>query len=694
MVGNPPVKDLSSIAGTLANTVVLVVSDSENVAKRIESHMRNAGYPVRAAWVTDLEDLEDVLTRGAPDLLLCADNMQNAPLRPVIELATRLCPDLPVLLLTNRYTADASFAALAAGARDQVAYDDPRHMQHLEMACLRELTSHQNQRELRAARARLAEFELRHKQQIAESADAVAYVQEGIMADVNPAFAQLLGYAQPAELLSLPLMDLVCPDFQARVKEQVKLLNKGKVSDKPVEFCLLKSDGSKLPVSAEFTLSRVNGDSFIELTIAAETKAAGAEMVSGRMDFLEALASRLQQGQPKLPTAAVFMAVDQFSAFEDRLGFRDAEETIIKLMDWVRTRLLPQDQLFRFSTGELAAIVSRQDVAHFEQLGESLCQESAKQIFATQGHEAQVTVSIAAYPFSGGEQATLIVNDIAREARKLAARGGKQSVVLGPTAKNTAAEREEQRKAGQVKKAIEENRLKLAYQSIASLEGDTRQHFDVLVRMMDETGHELQAGEFLPAAEKFGLMRVIDRWVTARVLKLISKRESSEAASSLFVKVSEDSLKDAEAFASWLVDTLKSRPLKPGELVFEFQELRLQNHIRKAKALTKALRDLGASIAIEHFGASTNSQQLLEHIPASYVKFHANFTHQFNDKEMFKKMAQLMESAKQRNMKTIVCHVEDANVMARLWQMGVNFIQGYHVQEPEVVLLSAELSKR
>jgi EAL domain-containing protein (putative c-di-GMP-specific phosphodiesterase class I) len=55
-----------------------------------------------------------------------------------------------------------------------------------------------------------------------------------------------------------------------------------------------------------------------------------------------------------------------------------------------------------------------------------------------------------------------------------------------------------------------------------------------------------------------------------------------------------------------------------------------------------------------------------------------------------RRMAQLMEIAKQKKIKTIVSHVEDANVMARLWQMGVNYIQGYHVQEPEVVLLASE----
>src|SRR3546814_7225622 len=83
-----------------------------------------------------------------------------------------------------------------------------------------------------------------------------------------------------------------------------------------------------------------------------------------------------------------------------------------------------------------------------------------------------------------------------------------------------------------VRKAIADNRLKLAYQSIASLEGDSRQHFDVLLRLIDEEGHEQHASEFIRAAEKGGLMCDIDRWVTMRALKMQAKRDGAQHARS------------------------------------------------------------------------------------------------------------------------------------------------------------------
>jgi len=690
MVGNPP----SSESAGLTNTVIVIASDSENTAKRIESHMRNAGHPVRASWVTALEEIEDALSGGNPDLLLCAQGLQHAPLPEVVELCTRLSPDMPVLLLADQYSDNALLQALASGARDQVSCEDARHMQHLESICLRELSNHQNLRELHTARARLKDFESRHKELLAGSIDAVAHIQEGILASVNPAFAQLLGYPSPDELVSLPLMDLVSAESQGKIKELLKRLGKGKVKEEVIEFGLQKEDGSKLLINAQAAQNRINGENFIELTIRPERRAAkptasSGDNTSGRTAFLEALGNSLTAPREQFD-AALLVAVDSHDNFEERLGFHDAEEAVVKLIEWTRGRLTPSDQLFRVSTAELAILLKRKDIGELEQFCESYCRECTQQIFATRDHEAQLSISVVAYPYNGSEQALNIANEAARAVRKLAAQDSKHHLILGATAQNSVVERAEAGKVEQIKKAIEGNRLRLSYQSIASLEGDTRQHYDVLLRMLDENDKELSASEFIPSAEKSGLMREVDRWVTSRVLKLIEKRKGADVGSSVFVKISEDTLKDSENFVAWLTEALKTRPLKADELVFEFQELRLQNHIRKAKVLTKALRDLGAYVAIEHFGAGTGSQQLIEHIPANYVKFHPDFTRNFNDKEQFKKMSQLMEASKQRSMKSIVSHVEDANVMARLWQMGVNYIQGFQVQEPEVVQLTAD----
>lgn len=695
VIGQPQAAALHPSSPTVASSgVLLVVTEAEETAKRIESHLRNAGHPMRAAWVADLEELEDALRRGAPDLVLCSEHMPDTPIRDVIALCARHAPDLPVLALAGKLTPEDTVAALAAGARDLVCDEDRRTLRHLELVCIREFVNHQCLRELRNTRTRMADFESRHLQLLAGTADAVVHIQEGILAHVNPAFAALLGYGSGEDLIGTPLMDVIAPEQQPKVKEHLKQLNKGKVEGKPLATCLQRQDGGKVDVSAQLTRGTVDGENFIEMLVRAEiaqpAAAAGgaAPIQPDRLALFRALAA---SAPPSRQARAVLLfVIDSFASLEDRLGYEDCELVMNQVAAALKARLDEHEAVFRFSTAEYAALLSRNTATEIEKLAELLCKELGAQIFSTHEHEAHITLTICAYPMAEGEAASLVVSELVRQGRKLSSKGGNRVAVLGPTAKANAEEREDARRAAQLKKAVDENRLKLAYQSIASLEGDTRQHFDVLVRMVDEAGRELHAAEFIKAAEKFGLMRSIDRWVVARALKVLAKREAGRDSSSLFVKLSEDTLRDAEGFLQWLQELLKARPITHEELCFQLRELAVQNHIRKAKRLTQALRDLGAGVAIEHFGIGSNSSQLLEHIPATFLKFHSSFTNGFGDREIQRKMSMLMEIAKQRSIKTIVSHVEDANIMARMWQMGVNYIQGYHVQEPEVVLLAAD----
>jgi PAS domain S-box-containing protein len=696
------------------------MSRIEETAKRIESFLRNAGHPLRCGWTDDPSEMEDVLQRSPPDVLLVEHDLPGIECQALIARVAELRPELPVVLIGNQLEVDQVAAAMASGAKDYVGAEDLRHLRHLELVVLRELVMHFNLRNLRLVRDRLHDFEQRHSQLMEGAADAIARVHEGIFTDVNPAFLRLLGRDDAQELLGSSLIDFVVKDQHVRVKERLRVLLKGKHNGEPLEFDFLGPEDRPVPVSAQMILGNDNGEKVIEMlvrlapgpellpppavatqpsalestfgtqTIPAAAAARGTRLTpAGRAGFLRAIASPSREVEG--PHGAMMITVDQFPALEERIGMTSAEEIVDQLIAALKEKLGPSDTLFSFSAHEIAAVVYRPRIADIEALAEELRKELSSLIFSTRDNEAQLNLSLVVHPLNGNEKAEEVVTEVAREVRRLSQKGGNQSAVIGAAAKSSQNEREEARRAAMVKKAIEDNRLKLAYQSIASLEGDSRQHFDVLVRMMDDAGKELHAGEFLPAAEKFGLMKNVDRWVLARCLAIIAKRGGGKEAPSLFVKVSEDTLKDAEGYVRWITELLKAHPLKNEEFVFEMPELALQNHVRKAKGLTQALTELGAGIAVDHFGLSANSVQLIDHLPKiSYLKFHASYTQKFNDKDVQRRMTQLLEIAKQKKIKTIVSHVEDANVMARLWQMGVNYIQGYHVQEPEVVLLASE----
>jgi EAL domain-containing protein (putative c-di-GMP-specific phosphodiesterase class I)/GGDEF domain-containing protein/PAS domain-containing protein len=692
---------------------LLVLSAGEEIAKRIESHLRNAGRPVRCAWVTDLEDLEDGIRRGSPDLVLCQDGQPRATIRDVLGLCHKLQPDLPVLLLaTKSFTMAETVAALRTGARALVFAGDALQLQHMEMICMRELSTHQHIRELRSTRAKLADYEARHEQLMASTGDAVLHVQEGIVTHVNAAFAALVGRKTPAELIGSPLLDLVTAENAPQIKQFLRgfAQGKGKVDPK-LALVLSRPEGAPVKATANVSVGQADGDRLLELLIRSEAPAAAPpppqakaeapapppaappgsqHLSSDRLELFNILEQAIK-ANVQMHRALVLVMVDSFGAIEQRLGYHEAELALTQLHELIRQRLGPREPIFRFSTALMAVVVSRPSAADFETLAEVLRTDVAAHVFKTDNYDTHLAVTVVGYPLSRSDKSAAVVDAAVRETRQLSRDGGNRIAVLGAAAEQAQAAAEDQRKAEQIRKALQENRLKLAYQSIASLEGGETHHFDVLARMLDEAGQEVPAREFIPAAEKHGLIVAIDRWVISRALTVLAKRAGAADSSALFVRLSEQSIRDGEALYKWLSELLKQRPLRKGELVFTVQESVVENHVAKAKAYAEALRNIGAEIAMDKFGSTASSEKLIEHLDPNYVRFDYSFTKDFNDEKLQKRFADLMDVAKKRSVRTIVGQVEDANAMARLWQLGVNYIQGFHVQAPEAVLLASDV---
>lgn len=687
----------SAAAG--ASKRITVVSGGEDAAKRIENHLRNAGHAVRTQWLDDLDSLRGQLKRDPPDLILAGDGVSGVTPPAVLALRYELAPDVPVVLMAaHRPSPAETVTALLAGAADFVSYGDARHLQHLELACVRELKNLEQLRELRRARVRLAEFESRTQRILETSTDAVAQVQEGILVHVNKAFAELLGHADASALEGTPLMDVTAADFQPQAKQLLKQFAQGKLKDgTDSEFELQNKNGDTVVLKARLAASKLDGEPALDIQVRAEAPALAAPaaslQASGRLELFNAM-TEYKAGA--MPAALLLLRIDDFNILEDQIGFRDAEEIVVQFMQLMRSRVPKDDSVFRFSTAEFAWLAQTVPAIGLGGMAEAVRREIAGQMYQSKRRESHLKVCIAAHPIAKGTAPSDIVTATVHELRKISAAGGNRVSVLAlpqlELAKESAAGGDHAF-AAQIKRAIEENRLKLSYQSIASLEGDNRQHFDVLVRMTDDAGKELSGGDFIPAAEKFGMVQHIDRWVVSRSLKVLAKREGAAEKSELFVHLSEATLKDGEAFVGWLREQLKTRALKPDELVFSVHEKTLAAQIGKAQTLAKALAPLHIHLRINHWGSGNQSVQIVEKVMVRYVRFDPVFTQSFNEPARQKRMNELLEIAKQKGLKTIVSHVEDANVMARLWQMGINYIQGHHIHEPEVVLLSTDLPR-
>jgi EAL domain-containing protein (putative c-di-GMP-specific phosphodiesterase class I) len=189
----------------------------------------------------------------------------------------------------------------------------------------------------------------------------------------------------------------------------------------------------------------------------------------------------------------------------------------------------------------------------------------------------------------------------------------------------------------------------------------------------------------MAAAERNDLMKNIDRWVVGASLSFAAQRKPG----CLFVRLSKDTVADA-TFQSWLDNHVRSSRADPSRLCFQVTESIASTYNPQVKALAAALRQRGFRFAIDGFGSGRDSQGLLDAVPLDFVKIDGALVQSLAaDQGLQSRTRTLVEAATKRLIQTIAERVEDANTMAVLWQIGVQYIQGYFINEPEQVVLGA-----
>ena len=232
-----------------------------------------------------------------------------------------------------------------------------------------------------------------------------------------------------------------------------------------------------------------------------------------------------------------------------------------------------------------------------------------------------------------------------------------------------------------VQQALDNNSFRLLFQPVISLRGDSDEHYEVLLRLLNSQGEEVPPVEFLNAAKEAGLAEKIDRWVILHSVKLLAEHRSKGHSTRLFVHLSANSLQD-QTLLPWLSVALKAARLPSDSLVFQISEPDAVAYLKQAKALTQGLAELHCKVALGQFGCAINPFNTLKYLNVDFVKVDGSFSQDLSNAESQEALKTLLASLHAQAKLTIVPYVESASVLATLWQAGVNYIQGYYLQGP------------
>jgi len=691
---------------------IVVYARTQDFVANINSTLRNAGLAARCEWVREVNDLADALKDNAAELLLAFVGPDAAEQVSVLRIRNEAAKDVPVILIRERIDEEIIASAMQLGARDVVTLASRTRLQAVVE---RELRAFRTARDLAASRTSARQSQEQVKSIMSGAVDAIAFVQEGIVVEANPAWLHLFGHRSTDTAIGHPLMDSLQSQAHAAFKTALAQCLQGKSGTQLRAQAIVPGQAN---AAFDFSLARVEheGEPAVRVTIAlkrSDDRVAGAEppqqpqhqpavpaasaatQVSGldattgmlqRRPFLEQLQKQLAQSLKAGMRQIACINVDKLPTIIDQLGPLAIDDFFAQFAAVIRDNLKAGDLAGSFGDGELVALVERATTRDTEAWAKGMIARVAAHVFHVADKSVICSCSV------GLGMVDLRARDVAQplgdamQARNEAqAHGGNRMHVIDRSDADTKQQANDAIWVRLIKAALMDNRFKLMQQPIASLTGGDRGMYDVLVRMVDENGGDILPSEFIAAAERNDLMKNIDRWILTGAMAFCGSRPVQR----LFVRLSRDSVRD-KSLPQWLAIQLKSTRVDPTRLAFEVSEATASEYLADTSALASALRQAGFKFALEHFGSGRESSRLLSHLTVDYLKIDGALMQNLAvDTTLQQRVKELVDSARARKISTIAERVEDANTMTILWQLGVEYIQGYFVNEPEQVVLGA-----
>ncbi|MGD8574726.1 MAG: EAL domain-containing protein, partial [Gammaproteobacteria bacterium] len=585
---------------------ILVITQTQNNAEMVNSTLRGGGHAVHSTWVANIDDAKKRLAEQPPDLIFCFTKVSGSGLREIVKLKDKTDRNIPVIAVAKEVDGAAIAEAIRQGARDLVDVEDQARLQAVTN---RELSVLHQARSLSEAQDTIREFQGRFESFMKESGDAIAYVQEGIHVSANPAWLEMFGFASKDDIEGLPVMDLCAPESQGAIKEALRATAKGSPPGEPLAITATDSAGKTFDISLEFNPVEMDGEPAVELAVRTEASSPESEAeleflrrhdpatgLLTRTAFIEAMKEAIRTNSGDRSRVLVYIKPDAFSAVKNKVGILNSEDVVRRLAELLREHTTSEDLLSRFGGTLFMALVSRPRFKDVESWAEKFRTTVATQVFEAGGQSTSLTVSIGLTDFAGkAEHLDHLFTQAQSASANAHKAGGNRIEIYKPEEVGEQGVTD----AGWVKRitdALKQERFQLVYQGVASLQGESNEMYDILVRMLDENGKETMPGDFMPAAERNGLMVAIDRWIMEQAIKVLADRARSRKGVTFFLRASSQSIVDS-TLIQFIEKQLAANSVPAGSLVFEVAEQAVEQHLKETRAFVEGIQKLKCRFA-------------------------------------------------------------------------------------------------
>ena len=380
--------------------------------------------------------------------------------------------------------------------------------------------------------------------------------------------------------------------------------------------------------------------------------------------------------------------IDQFRIINDSCGHGAGDALLGQIGTLLKSPIRWRDTLSRLGADEFGILFESCGLDEAMRSAETLREAVRNFRFVWEDRQFRIGASIGVVPITAetGDVASLLqAADSACQTAKEQGRNRVHSFAENDI--ELMRRRREMQWVSRINVALEEGRFELYRMPIKALQEEEHgAHYEMLLRMRDEGGRILAPDTFFTAAERYGLMPGIDRWVIENTFRwLVSDTDEREGLSVCAINLSGQSLGD-DKFLPFVIDQFERSGLDASKICFEITETAAVSSFAQANRFIQSLKALGCQFSLDDFGTGMSSFGYLKHFPVDYLKIDGSFVRHILTDEIDREMVRsINQIGKVTGKKTIAEFAENDEIIAMLRDLGLDYAQGYGVALPSPV---------
>ena len=378
--------------------------------------------------------------------------------------------------------------------------------------------------------------------------------------------------------------------------------------------------------------------------------------------------------------------LDNVKVINETLG-RDAGDFIIKCVaDILQNKLRSADTVCYMGEGRYGVLLDQCNIDRGMQVAENLRKLIEQYNFSWNDKPVETSITIGVgliEPHTHKSDDVLEAAEMARDAAKEI--GYNRIQVYRQNDDDFASRKDHLQWVTRIQQALRHDEFAVYAQTISPVaHTDESYHFEVLLRMLDKDGSIIPPGKFIPPAEQFNLMPILDRWVINKTMEILSSAGFAQQPNEGIVSInlSGQSLTDSE-LTDYVIDKTNKYHIAPECICFEITETAAIHDTSSAQNIFRQLKSRGFKLSLDDFGTGLSSFSYLRDMPVDFLKIDGSFVRTILEDDVTSAMvASINHVGHVMGLKTIAEFVETDELITALKHIGVDYMQGYAIAKP------------